>query len=153
MLLTSSSALSTYLPSSGLPAPLSATLVDPTSSGSGVFGGEVVALRLNVDFSDAGYMPGLLAVALGDLVIHDYAALPEINGLTVRQFLDQANVTLGGASCRTTMPPQTFLRRSSTPRSVPSAYRILTAHSERNNMSASSRKTTLLSRLYRFPNR
>ncbi len=54
MLFTSSGSLFTYLPSAGFAGPLTASLVDPTSSGSGVFGGEVVALRLNVDFSDAG---------------------------------------------------------------------------------------------------
>jgi hypothetical protein len=96
MLFTSPSALFTYLPSSGVPAPLTATLVDPTSSASGIFGGEVVALRLNVDFSDAGYTTGALGIPFGDLVIHDYAPLPEANGGTVRQFLDQANLALGG---------------------------------------------------------
>jgi len=96
MLFTSSGALFTYLPGSGLPAALSATLVDPASSSSGVFGGEVVALRLNVDFSDAGYTAGALGLPFGDLVIHDYAPFPEANGLTVRQWFAQASLALGG---------------------------------------------------------
>lgn len=96
MLFTSPGALFTYLPSAGQPAALTADLVDPTSSGSGVFGGEVVALRLNVDFSDAGYTLGALGTPFGDLIIHDYAPFPGANGLTVRQFLAQANLGLGG---------------------------------------------------------
>ena len=95
MFFTSPDALLTYLPGSGSPGPLTATLVDPTSSASGLFGGEVVALRLNVDFSDAGYTAGALGLRFGDLVIHDYAPLPDANGRTVRQFLDQANLALG----------------------------------------------------------
>jgi len=94
MLFTSASALFSYLPGSGLPAPLNATLVDPSTSASGIFGGEVVGLRLNVDFSDA-HLLGSIAIPLGDLVIHDYAPL-DANGLTVREFLAQANSALGG---------------------------------------------------------
>jgi hypothetical protein len=98
ILFTSASAFYTYLPSSGVPGPLIADLVDPTSTGSGIFGGEVTALRLNVDFSDAGYVLGSQTIPFGDLVIHDYAPLPQANGLSVRPFLGQANSLLGGNS-------------------------------------------------------
>ncbi len=37
-------------------------------------------------------------MSFGDLVIHDYAPFPAANGLTVRQFLGQANVALGGGT-------------------------------------------------------
>ena len=96
MIFTSAGAVFTYLPASGAAGPLNADLADPTSSASGVFGGEVLALRFNVDFPDAGLMLGALGVPFGDLVIHDYASLPQTNGLSVRQVLDQANVVLGG---------------------------------------------------------
>jgi hypothetical protein len=94
MLFTSASSLFSYLPGSGLPGPLIATLVDPSTSASGIFGGEVVGLRLNVDFSDARLL-GASATAFGDLLIHDYAPF-DANGLTVREFLEQANLALAG---------------------------------------------------------
>ena len=97
MAFTAPNAVFAHLPSNGQPSPLTADLVDPITSASGVFGGEVVALRLNVDFSDAGYLPGSLGIPFGDLVIHDYAAMPHANGLTVRQLLDLVNLGLGGA--------------------------------------------------------
>jgi hypothetical protein len=96
MSFTGANALLAYLPSNGLPAALNADLVDPVTSASGVFGGEVVALQLNVDFSDAGYLSGSLGIPFGDLLIQNYTALPQANGLTVRQFLALANLGLGG---------------------------------------------------------
>ena len=47
-----------YLPAVGPAAALNADLVNPTSSSSGEFGGNVLALRLNVDFSDANLLAG-----------------------------------------------------------------------------------------------
>jgi hypothetical protein len=77
---------------------LNADLVDPSFSSSGGFGGEVTGLQLNVDFSEAGYTPGTLGIPFGDLVIHDYSSLPQVNGLTVRELLQNANVLLGGGT-------------------------------------------------------
>ncbi|HTV28247.1 MAG TPA: hypothetical protein VMF32_10745 [Xanthobacteraceae bacterium] len=45
-----------YLPATGTPGPLTADLVDPVSSVSGAFGGEVVGLALNLAFSDDGLL-------------------------------------------------------------------------------------------------
>jgi hypothetical protein len=39
-----------------------------------------------------------LGIPIGDLVIHNYTALAQVNDLTVRQFLGQANVLLGGGA-------------------------------------------------------
>jgi hypothetical protein len=69
ILVTSASSVFTYLPASGAPGSLLADLVDPTSTAAGIFCGEVLALRLNVDFSDAGYTRGSLGTPFGDLVI------------------------------------------------------------------------------------
>lgn len=80
MLFTSASATYTYLSASGLPAPLNADLVDPTTSASGLLGGEVLGLRFNVDLSDAGYT-GSLGLRFGDLIIHDYTGLPQCDDL------------------------------------------------------------------------
>ena len=48
-------AVETYLPAAGAPATLDASQADPTSTSSGVFGGDLTALSLNVDFDAAGY--------------------------------------------------------------------------------------------------
>jgi hypothetical protein len=47
-------AIEAYLPQTASPGALDATLDDPTTSASGAFGGEVVTLTLNVDFSRCG---------------------------------------------------------------------------------------------------
>jgi hypothetical protein len=83
-----------YLPASGGFGALTADLVDPTSSSSGVFGGEVVALELNVDFSDAGELGR--AVALGDLRICGFEPLPVVNGMMVREVQAHIESLLGG---------------------------------------------------------
>ena len=85
-----------YLPASGLPGVLTFSLGDPTSTSSGEFGGEVVALQLNVDFSDADLLAN--TTPLGDLRFCNFTAVPVLNGQTVRQFLATANTILGGGS-------------------------------------------------------
>ncbi|MBZ5725654.1 MAG: hypothetical protein LAP87_11730 [Acidobacteriia bacterium] len=90
--------LRAYLPANGLPGPLDASLVDPTSTDSGTFGGEVVALKLNIDFSDAGLLPGAAHLRFGDLTLCNFSTFPTLNGLTVRQFSTQLNTLLGGGS-------------------------------------------------------
>jgi hypothetical protein len=99
--ITFSSVLATlnYLPASGGNAPLNSDLVDPTSTASGAFGGYVLALQLDVDFNDAGVLTGSSAVPYGDLILHSLTTFPDLNGLSVRQFLAAANVCLGDGSC------------------------------------------------------
>ena len=96
---TNSVAVLNYLPASGLPAPLNADLVDPTSSASGIFGGEVLGLRFNIDFSDAGYTLGTAGVRFGDLTLCGFTgALAGLNGSSVRAFSSIVNTALGGGS-------------------------------------------------------
>jgi hypothetical protein len=95
-----------YLPTSGLAAALDGSVIDPTSTPSGVFGGNVVALKLDVDYSDAGALAGFSALKFGDLTFCNLPAtpgyptepdaLPELNGKTVRQVLALAKTALGG---------------------------------------------------------
>jgi hypothetical protein len=94
MTFTSASAVFDYLAAAGIPAPLTTSLLNPRTSSSGQLGGEVLALRLNVDFSSAG----LTASNLGALTICDFTAVPQLNGQTVAQFLATANLVLGGGS-------------------------------------------------------
>lgn len=86
-------AVENYLPSTGTPAPLNADLVDPTSTSSGSFGGEVLALTLNTDFSP--YIGG--SVALGGLTLCGVSP-SSLDGTTVNGLLALANTLLGGGS-------------------------------------------------------
>jgi hypothetical protein len=95
---TDVSILSTYLPASGGAATLTSSITDATSSSSGVYGGEVAALKLNIDFNDAGFVKGNASVKFGDLTLCGFSTLPALNGTTVRQFLTTANTALGGGS-------------------------------------------------------
>lgn len=94
-----SGAVLAYLPTAGLPGPLTGNLLDPTSTPSGIFGGDVLALQLNVDFSNAGVLHGTAGIPFGNLVLQNFTTMPALNGLTVSQFLADANACLGGGSC------------------------------------------------------
>jgi hypothetical protein len=93
---TGSPAVLAYLPQVTAPGPLDADLLDPTTSSSGALGGAVVALTLNVDFSDYGATLGASGLAFGDLTLCGLAGQPNLNNLTVRQFLAVVNTAIGG---------------------------------------------------------
>jgi hypothetical protein len=63
-----------------------------------VFGGNVLALQIDVDFSDAGVLGGTSGLRLGDLLLCDVSGQPGLDGTTVRQFLAIVNNVLGGGS-------------------------------------------------------
>ena len=98
IIFTSAVAILNYLPSSGAPGSLTADLVDPTSTSSGLLGGYVLALQLDVDFNDAGFPHGTNAVLFGDLILTQPPFLAEFNGYSVRQFLGEANRILGAGA-------------------------------------------------------
>jgi len=91
---TDSEAVENYLPEGMPPMSLTQSHIDPTTTESNVFGGQVTALKLNVLFSDAGI--GLSEPAseipIGDLFI----ASGKFEGLTVNEFLEIAEKVLGG---------------------------------------------------------
>jgi len=93
MIFTSSEAINAYLPAGGVPGQLDQDLTDPTDSSSGVFGGQVLALKLNVDFSDKGITPGGV---LGDLVLCNTGT--SLDSKKVREILEIANKVLGGGA-------------------------------------------------------
>ena len=97
MVFTSVAAVVNYLPASGPPGPLSSYLVDPTSTPSGLLGGEVLALQFNVDLTDGGSFGGAAGIPFGDLMLAGLVFTPEFNGMTIRELLGEANRTLGGA--------------------------------------------------------
>lgn len=110
MTFTSASAVTAYLPVEGQAGVLTGDLIDPTSSASRVFGGEVLALQISGDFSDAGVTNNLTG-KFGDLKFANLvdgsvlslwtltaAQAAALNGQTVRQVLAAANTRLGGGS-------------------------------------------------------
>ncbi|HKE00962.1 MAG TPA: hypothetical protein VKE69_08130, partial [Planctomycetota bacterium] len=91
---TSSDAIEKFLPAAGAAGVLSGDFVDPTgATGAGAFAGQVLALQLNVDFSDAGLPPN--DVALGSLTLKA-TGIPGLDGQTIAQVLASAKQTLGG---------------------------------------------------------
>ena len=92
------SRVSDYLTQSGTPAALTQDLDDPTSSSSAQFGAEILALTMNIDWSDAGETPNVNGIHFGDLILQNMTANPELNGLSVREVMDIANTLLGGGT-------------------------------------------------------
>ena len=88
-----------YMPSIGSFAPLNGNVLDPISTASGGFGGETLGLEFNVDFSDAGFLPGTSGLRFGDLILANLnGAQAPLNGLTVRQLLGDTNILLSGGT-------------------------------------------------------
>lgn len=97
MLFTNEANLDDFLPASGIPGPLDADLVNPASSSAGVFGGEVAALKLNLDFSNAGLLPNSSGLLLGNLVLTGFTGSESsVNGMTVEQFFPLSQAALAG---------------------------------------------------------
>ncbi|HYB93744.1 MAG TPA: Ig-like domain-containing protein, partial [Vicinamibacterales bacterium] len=83
-------AIEAFLPAGGTGAALTANATNPTTSSAGVFASQVLAVRLAVDFSNAG----VLKKGLGGLVV----VSGPLQGKTVNQVLAIANGVLGGAA-------------------------------------------------------
>ncbi len=94
---TSGLDLGDYLPASGGVGPLDTDLANPTTTSSGIYGGEVAGLKLNIDFSDARLLPASSSLRFGDLTLCAMTATA-LDGLTVRQFLAINDNLLGGGS-------------------------------------------------------
>src|SRR5271170_2197389 len=89
--------LGDFLPASGAFEPLNTDLEDPTTTPAGIFAGEVAGLKLNIDFSAAGLLPGTSGLNFGNLVLTGLTgANSGLNGLTVSQFLSLNDTALGG---------------------------------------------------------
>jgi len=81
-------AIEKFLPAGGKPAVLKASATNPTNSAAGVLAGQVLAVRLSVDFSNAGIITG----GLGALKI----STGPLMGYTLTQALALANQVLAG---------------------------------------------------------
>lgn len=97
MKFASSTAVKDYLPAGGTSNALNADLLNPTSSSSGVFGGQVLALQINVSMGTVT-MP-LGGVPFGALVLHGTGT--SLDGMTVATVLGVMNAVLGGGA----LPP------------------------------------------------
>ena len=94
---TSGFDLGEFLPASGTPGALNASLGNPTTTSAGIFAGQVAGLKLNIDFSAAELLPGTSALHFGDLVLAGFSGTDSaLNGLTVSQFLTLVDTALGG---------------------------------------------------------
>jgi hypothetical protein len=99
MIFTDTTHVLAYQPSIGPYAPLDSSVLNPISTSSGAFGGDVLGLEFDVDFSDAGFLPAASGIPFGDLVLEGFSTtLPQLDGLTVRQFLADMNTLLSGGS-------------------------------------------------------
>src|SRR5262249_25256122 len=92
MAFTDAASVFAYAPSVGAYAPLDGKALNPITTSSGAFGGEVLALQFNVDFSDANLLPHMLPLRFGDLTLTNFTGSQSVlDGLTVRQFLADMN--------------------------------------------------------------
>jgi hypothetical protein len=98
-LFSSADAILHYVPTTGAPAALDTDLNNPVTTSAGVFGGDVLALQLDVDFGDAGVLAGNSPVHFGDLHLCGLTGTTAgLDGSTVRAFAGVANTALGGGS-------------------------------------------------------
>ncbi len=96
MSFTDAASVLAYQPSIGPFGPLNGNVLNPISTASGGFGGEVLGLEFNVDFGDAGVLHGTSALRVGDLTLCGFSGgQAVVNGQTIRQFLAIVNSLLG----------------------------------------------------------
>jgi hypothetical protein len=100
---TTASAVEAFLPAGKTPSALTADLTDPVTTPAGVLAGQLLALRMNVEFScegifaDLDLLPGL--ACYGDFIISDDCDTSQGNefaGMTVYAFLAIADSAVGG---------------------------------------------------------
>ncbi len=97
LLFTSAKAIEEFLPTGGTPGKLAKDETNPKDkTAAGVLAGQVLALRLNVDFSAKGLIPGGNS-ALGTLELKG-TGYGSIDGKTVAQVLALAETALGGGA-------------------------------------------------------
>jgi hypothetical protein len=96
MFFGSAATVQRYLPSTGPVGALNTDLIDPTSSSSGEFGGDVAAALIDLNFDDAGIIQGTARVHFGDLLLYGLTTTTDYNGLTVRQAIAALESALAG---------------------------------------------------------
>jgi len=79
----------------GTPGCLKTSYTNPNSCEAGVFAGQVLCLKFNVDFGDNPAQSGFPA-ACGNLVLNDSTC--PLNGQSIRQILSLCHTALGGSN-------------------------------------------------------
>ena len=79
----------------GTPGCLNNNYTNPTNCPAGQFAGQVLCLKLNVDFGDAKSVTGFSG-GCGDLILNDSSC--PLNGQSVRQILGLCHTALGGGN-------------------------------------------------------
>jgi hypothetical protein len=101
IILDGASAVHVFLPQSGTPGALTASIDDPggiESTASGVFGGDTTGLALNVNFSAAGLL-GPKSTQFGGLLLTGLTgSVAGLNGMSINDVLALAEEELGGSS-------------------------------------------------------
>ena len=95
MRFTSAAFVERYLPAGSTPNKLDGSYTNPSTTASGVYGGQVLALQLNVDFNNAGVIDGTDGSIAGLRLCNTGTSL---DGESVSEILGAANVALGGGS-------------------------------------------------------
>jgi hypothetical protein len=96
---TSSQAIADFLPDGSTPGVLDQDYVDPLETSAGVLASQVLALRLNVEYSCAGVLTLGFPTAgncLGDAEVPSGCSNGLFDGLTVNEFLAVADSVVGG---------------------------------------------------------
>jgi hypothetical protein len=93
---TTAAAVEAFLPGTGTPGKLTHDLTNPTSTPAGVLAGQLLALRLNVEFSCAGIFLnlGMPGTCFSSFVIPESCG--KFAGLTVTRFQAIADSAVGG---------------------------------------------------------
>lgn len=92
MKFSSAKSIQNYLPATATPEKLTMDLSDPLSSSAGVFGGQVLSFRINLDLSAAGVTPK----GLGNLY---YCKVGDaLHGKKLTQIYDVMQTALGGGA-------------------------------------------------------
>ena len=61
-----------------------------------LLGGDILALKLNIGFTDAGLVAGTAPLTYKNLRVCGLTATPTYNGMTLDQLLGELNTALGG---------------------------------------------------------
>lgn len=93
MKFTASTAIESYLPAGGTAGVLNSNLLDPLTSSAGVFGGQVLAHQLNIDFNRAHLINGTLG-DISNLYLKNTGT--SLDGKTLAEILIIVNTALGG---------------------------------------------------------
>ncbi|MFN0207093.1 MAG: hypothetical protein ACKVS6_12390 [Planctomycetota bacterium] len=90
---TNAAAIEAFLPAGGKAGKLKLDATNPKTTAAGVFAGQVLALQLNVDFSNAG----ITESGFGGLILTN-TGNAALDGNTIAEVLAAANIALGGGA-------------------------------------------------------